>query len=371
MSNMITKSIVAGFALFSMLFGSGNIVFPLVLGQTCPDNWPLALIGWLVAAVLIPMIGYYGAMLFDADRKKYLAPIGRHVTAILMFIIMMLVGPFGVLARIVNVAFGGINNLAPEISIGMFSAVFTVISVALALHPGKIVQVIGIIFTPLKFGGIAAIVLGALYFGGSISHVTESPLLPSTTLITGFNMGYQTMDLLASLIMASEIYQYLKGAMPESDRNDKKKLLRFTGAACLIGGIILSIAYIGLLLIGVQYSDRLADTPAEAILGKIAELSMGSSASWFVSIVIAISCMATAIILCSVFTDYIHEDVLKKKFSRKIILGLVGIVMFTISLLGFGQICAILGMILEKIYPALMIFIGCRIVYYYAVINKK
>jgi LIVCS family branched-chain amino acid:cation transporter len=371
MNKMVTKSIVAGFAIFSMLFGSGNIVFPLILGKTCPDNWPMAIGGWLVAAVFIPMIGYYGAMLFDADRNKYLAPIGKYVTALLMFVIMMLVGPFGVLARIVNVAFGGINNLAPDILIWMFSAVFTSVTVALAFHPGKIVQIIGVIFTPLKFGGIAAIVLGALYFGGSISHVTENPLPPTDTLITGFNMGYQTMDLLAALIMSGEVYHYLKMALPESDCNDKKKLLKFTGTACLIGGIILSIAYIGLLLIGVQYSDGLADTPPEAILGKIAELSMGHSTSWFVSIVIAVSCLATAIILCSVFTNYICNDVLKKKIDRKIVLVLVGGVMFAVSLVGFGQICAFLGMILEKIYPALMIFMGGRIGYYYAVINKK
>jgi LIVCS family branched-chain amino acid:cation transporter len=368
---MIGKSFVAGFAIFSMLFGSGNLVFPLVLGQSCPDHWALALIGWLFAAVLIPMIGYYGAMLFDADSGKYLAPIGKYATALLMFIIMMLIGPFGVLARIVNVAFGGINNLAPEIPIWFFSVIFTFLTVVLALHPGKIVQIIGVIFTPLKFGGLAIIILGALYFGGSISHVTENPLSPTATLITGFSMGYQTMDLLASLIMAGGIYQYLKGALPESDRDNKKKLLQFTGTACFIGGIILSLAYIGLLLISTQYSDRLTDTPAESILGKIAELSMGYSASWFVSIVIAVSCLATAIILCSSFTDYIYANILKKKFDRKVILYSVGLVMFAVSLLGFEQICAFLGMVLEKIYPILMIFIGGRIVYYYAVTSKK
>jgi LIVCS family branched-chain amino acid:cation transporter len=354
-----------------MLFGSGNLVFPLVLGKDCAVDWPLALVGWIVAAVLIPMVGYYGAMLFDADRSRYLSPIGKPATHLLMFIVMMLVGPFGVLARIVNVAFGGINNLAPSIPIGLFSAIFTAITVLIAYHPGKIVQIIGVIFTPLKFGGIAAIVIGALYFGGPISDGVVSNIPTTQTLLTGFNMGYQTMDLLASLIMAGEIYQYLKNALPEADRDDKRKLLKFTGTACLIGAIILCIAYIGLLLIGAQYSAQLSDTPPEAILGKIAELSMGFSASWFVSIVVAVSCLATAIILCSVFTDYIHVDILKKKTNRTIVLGLVGLTMFSISLLGFGQICAFLGMILEKIYPALMVFIGCRIVYYYAVINRK
>jgi LIVCS family branched-chain amino acid:cation transporter len=371
MNKKLTNSFVAGFAIFSMLFGSGNIVFPLVLGKGHPSGWLFALVGWLVAAVFIPMIGYYGAMLFDAERNKYLAPIGKHATAILMFIVMMLIGPFGVLARIVNVAFGGINNLAPCVSIGWFNSIYTLITVIFAMFPGKIIEIIGVVFTPLKFGGIAIIVIGAMYFGGPFYNADLNPVPVMTSFLDGFSMGYQTMDLLASLIMAGGIYQYLKNTLPEEDRNNKKKLLELTRSACIVGSALLSMAYIGLLLIGVQYSEHLVSTPSEAIFGKIAELSMGYSASWFVSIVIAISCLATAIILCSIFTDYVYEDILKKRVSRTIILGVVGVSLYTVSLMGFGQICELLGMVLEKIYPAIMVFIGCRIVYYYAVINRK
>jgi LIVCS family branched-chain amino acid:cation transporter len=352
-----------------MLFGSGNIVFPLVLGKACADNWILALFGWLVAAVVIPMTGYYGAMLFDADNKKLLAPIGKHLTFALMFLIMMMVGPLGVGARIVNVAFGGIHNLVPSMPLVLFSGIYTLLTVLIAYNPGKIIQIIGVVFTPLKFGGVAVIVLGALYLGGPLEHVGDTS--NAAALLNGFNMGYQTMDLTASLFAVGSVYYYIKNALPKSDQDDKKKILKLTGAACVIGGVILAIAYLGLLLIGVQYSDQLTDTPSEEIFSKIAELSMGYSASWFVSIVIAVSCLATATFLCSVFTDYIRQDILKDKFKRTPILIIVGMTTFLMSLLGFGQICQILGAILEKVYPALMVFIGCRIIYYYAVINKQ
>jgi LIVCS family branched-chain amino acid:cation transporter len=366
---MLAKSMVAGCAIFSMLFGSGNIVFPLILGKIAAGNWTLALVGWLIAAVLIPMIGFYGAMLFDADYKKYLAPMGKYLTAILMFIIMNLVGPFGVIARIVNVSFGGINNLAPQMPLVVFSAIYVLLTVILAYKPDKVVGLIGKIFTPLKFGGLAVIVIGALYFGESFSYNCPNPI--EASFLKGFNMGYQTMDLLGCLLFSGSIYYYIKNAMPKEDINDKKKLLNLVGIACVIGSVMLAIAYAGLLLIGVQYSAQLSMIADEAILGKIAELSMGTEASWFVSIVIAVSCLATAVVLCSVFTDYVYKDLLKEKFNRTIILFCVGLLAFAMSLLGFGKICSILGMILEKVYPALMVFIGIRIVYYYAVINKK
>jgi LIVCS family branched-chain amino acid:cation transporter len=366
---MFSKSIVSGCAIFSMLFGSGNVVFPLILGKIYADNWLLALVGWLVAAVAIPMLGYYGAMLFDGDNKKYLAPLGKHLTFAVIFLIMMMVGPLGVGARIVNVAFGGIHNVAPQISLPLFSGIYTLLTVILAYNPGKVIQIIGVIFTPLKFGGVAAIVLGALYFGGSFEHTGETTNMAA--LMNGFNMGYQTMDLTAALFAAGGVYCYIKNVLPESERENKKSIVKLAKGACIIGGLLLAIAYLGLLLIGVQYSDQLVDTPSEEIFSRIAELAMGLSASWFVSIVIAVSCLATATFLCSAFTDYIHQDILKGKFKRTPILITVGLTIFSMSLLGFGQICQILGMILEKIYPILMVFIGCRIFYYYAVINKR
>jgi LIVCS family branched-chain amino acid:cation transporter len=361
---------IAGSAIFSMLFGSGNIVFPLMLGKMWGGDWFIPLIGWLIAAVAIPMLGFYGAMLYDGERQKLLAPIGKHCSFALVFIVMMLVGPFGVVARVVNVSFGGFGNLLPQLPFWVFSAVYVFLAVLVAYRPDKIISVIGIIFTPLKFGGLAAIVIGAMYIGGQIPSSSGSGSA-CTQLTSGFGMGYQTMDLLASVLFASNIYLYMKNSLPEADRNDRAKLLKFVGVACVIGALMLAAAYIGLLLIASQYSDQLAGVPDESLLGKIAELAMGSSASWFISVVIAISCFATAVMLCTAFTDYVHKDILKEKFNRTVVLVCVGAVAFIVSLLGFGQICSFLNMVLEKLYPMLMVFIAGRMVYYYAVINKK
>lgn len=361
---IIGKVVLAGFSIFSMVFGSSNIVFPLIIGKDSMANFSYSALGWLLATVLIPMIGYFGAMLFDADNKKYLSPLGKHATAILMFIIMMMVGPFGVIARGVNVSFGGVHILAPQVSEVLFNAIYCFLTILLAWHPGKIVQVIGVIFTPLKFGGMIAVIFGALFFANSLTDIEPAVNSAAIDFLKGFEVGYQTMDLLSAFLVATTIFIYIKNSMPEEKRENNKEVLKMIGMACIVGSVVLSVVYFGLVFVGAVYAPQLLATPDEALFTKIAELAMGGYASWFVATVIAACCLATNIVLSSVFTDYVHKDLLKEKFNRKIILLAVGCVTFAMSLLGFERICGMLGKILSAIYPALIIFVVLRIGYW-------
>ena len=366
---MLGKVVLAGFAIFAMIFGSGNIVFPLIIGKNFASHWSISNLGWLLATVFVPLIGYYGAMLFDADTKKYLKPTGKYFIAIFTFLVMMMTGPFGVTARGVNVSFGGIHILSPNMPEWIFNIIYVAITILLAWNPGKIVHLLGTIFTPLKFGGIALIVIGALYFCESSIPVSEIPRL--VAFINGFEMGYQTMDLLAAFIMATSIYVYIKNALPDDKKNDKNQLLKFCAWACLIGGIVLTVVYTGLAFVGAKYSIALQDTPDEALFTEVAKIAMGSYASWFVAIVIASCCLATNIVLSSIFTDYVYKDICKEKINRKLILILVGITTVAVSFLGFAKLCSLMGLILAKLYPIMIIFVIARIIYYYAKGSKE
>ena len=362
--SIVGKVVLTGFSIFSMIFGSSNIVFPLIIGKNSTSNFAYATLGWLAAAVVIPMGGYFGAMLFDADNKKYLAPLGKHVISILMFIIMMMVGPFGVIARGVNVSFGGVHILAPGVAEGLFNALYCFLTILLAWHPGKVVQLIGVIFTPLKFGGIAIVILGALYFANSLTDFEPAVNSRFVDFIESFKVGYQTMDLLSAFLIASTIYVFIKNSLPEDKRENRREVLKMIGMACIVGSFILSVVYFGLIFVGAVYAPQLMATPDEALFTKVAELAMGGYASWFVAIVIAACCLATNIILSSVFTDYVHKELLKEKFDRKIVLLAVGGITFAMSLMGFEQICNMLEKILSVIYPVLIVFVAIRIVYY-------
>ena len=369
--SMISKAVVAGFAMFSMMFGSSNIVFPIIIGKDYTSNFVYALLGWLAATVLIPMIGYFAAMLYDADNKKYLSPLGKHLSFLVMFLLMIMMGPFGVTARNVCVSFGGVHLLSPGVSEYLFNGLYCLMAVLLAWHPGKIVQVIGAIFTPLKFGGVVIVTVAALYFGGSFADIPHSTIPAPEVIFSSFNIGYQTLDLLASILTASTIFLYLKNSLPEEKRNDKKLMIRFSIMSCVAGGIVLSIVYTGLVLIGSQYSTVLAGIPEESFFPKIAEIAMGDYASWSIAVIIAACCLAVNIILTSVFADFLHKDLFKEKFNRRVLLIITGALTFVMSLLGFKELVSIMGKILEFVYPGLIIFTFGRIIYYFARERKK
>ena len=368
MSSMLGRVILAGFAIFAMLFGSGNIVFPFIFGKNFASNWGVANIGWLLAAVIIPMVGYFGSMLFEANTEKYMKPLGKHTTALFMLLVMIMVGPFGVSARCVNVSFGGFHIAFPELSDFVFNSIFCLITIILAWNPGKLVQLMGAIFTPLKFGGLAIVVLAAMYFCDSSIPLSTASVKDAFT--GGFEMGYQTMDLIAAFIMTIPIYNYIKNALPEDQRNNKKLLIKFSGWTCFVGGALLAVVYTGLAFVGAEYSTILQGTPDESLFAKIAEVAMGEYAATFVAIVIAVGCLATNIALTTIFTDYVHKTILKEKFNRSVLLIATGITTLLMSALGFAKICSMMAMILSKLYPALIIFVIARITYYYSKIYK-
>ncbi len=53
-----------GIAIFSMFFGSGNVVFPLLLGKMTGEQIPWALLGLTITAVGAPLLGLLGSVLF-------------------------------------------------------------------------------------------------------------------------------------------------------------------------------------------------------------------------------------------------------------------------------------------------------------------
>lgn len=368
---LLSKATMAGFAIFAMLFGSGNIVFPIMLGKQFATKFEFAMIGWLISAAFIPILGFYGAMLYDADNKKYLSPLGKHLSFALILLVMIVAGPFGTIPRNINVSFGGIVLLAPNASMIIFNLFFCMIGVALAWNPGKLVTIMSKVFTPLKFGGVLIIAVAALWAGGKFGSTTGTDISVFTTTYKSFEYGYQTLDLLSSFQCAIIIFMFLKNCLPEKEQNNKKLIVKFAGMSCAISVVIFSIVYIILILIGAQYSDRLQGIPNESLFTQIASIALGGYASWFIAIVISACCLGSNVALTSVFTDYVHKDLLKEKYKRTYILLAVGVLIFAMSLLGFEQIIHFLGIILSAIYPAIIVFTFIKVIYYFVKLNKK
>ena len=121
LSTSSSKVLSTGLAMFSMFFGAGNVVFPLVVGQAAGDQTVFAMLGLLITAVGVPFLGLLAILLFQGNYQKFFARAGKVPGFVLAAAIMLLIGPFGGLPRCIALSYSTINVSWPVISFGAFS----------------------------------------------------------------------------------------------------------------------------------------------------------------------------------------------------------------------------------------------------------
>lgn len=367
--NQNKKNILtAGFALFSMFFGSGNLVFPLYVGREACSSYPYAILGLFLTAIIIPVIGFLGVTLNDGNREKYFSNIGSTGTFLLTALMLSLMGPFGVIPRCIGVAFGGITLIFPTLSLSVFSAIFCVALFALIWSSENVVSIIGKILTPLKLGGIIILIMAGIFFAPQTTHcLTNSTSTESFNL--GITQGYQTMDLLAGFFFGCSIVEFLrKNATTQSSTKD---IFKSSICAGILGSILLAIVYTGFILLGAYYAPLIQNVPAETILAHISGIALGKESIPFVGFTLAVSCLATATILTKLFADFLSTEILKNKLSYRQSALITLIISFIGSLFGFQQIVCWIAWFLSWLYPLLLLYAVYKVYEGIILLNQK
>jgi len=341
-----TLILSTGLAMFSMFFGSGNLVFPLVVGQTSEGHFGLATIGILLTGVLVPFLGILAMLLFNGSSKDFFGRLGKPATFWFPLIALSLMGPFGVLARCITVAHGAFRLLLPDTSLWLFSFIACAIIFILAISKNRIVPLLGSILTPLLLISLSAIAIFGLI---SVDLPSMSPNGSWDSFKNGIFQGYQTMDLLAAFFFSAFVIKHLK--THKATDNPLPVFLK----ASLVGAGLLSIVYFALVLLGSMYAPQLATIQPQEMLGFIAKAALGPWAAPVVCIAVVLACLTTAIVLTSLFADFLRKEVSKDKISNSTALATTLLIAFGTSTLEFSGIARFLGPILEIIYPALIV----------------
>jgi len=230
----------------------------------------MAILGFVLTAVLVPFLGLIGMILFDGNYRSYFDKLGRIPALLLIAIILMLIGPFGVVPRCITVAFGGFNLLMPSLSFELFSLFFCGIIIACIWTKSRIVDIIGLFLTPFKLGGIIILILFGLWFG---QDAVQGGLSSPEAFTNALFKGYQTMDLMAAFFFSSAIVYYLRNHLTAQD--DNKTLVKMSVAASIMGALLLTIVYIGFIGLGAKYAPYLHDAQPEHLL-----VAIGASGTW-------------------------------------------------------------------------------------------
>lgn len=339
-----------GFALFSMFFGSGNLVFPLVVGRDSAGEPLWSALGIILTGVIVPFLGVFGMMLFNGSIQDFFRSLGKTGTFVFSLVALGLMGPFAVLARCFTVAHGAMLAVFPSIPLLVTSVIFCLAIFIVTANKSKVIPALGSILTPILLISIAAIAFFATKQAFSVG--VSTPVLlegvkgtPWSSFSNGFVQGYQTMDLLAAFFFSNFVIQYLR---------DKKQSTHIFLKSALVGGGVLSVVYVILVALGSFYAPSLQGVMPQELLGHIAIQTLGRMGAPCLCIAVVLACFTTAVVLTSLFADFLHKEVLKEKLNHRFSLGVTLLIGLVVSSFGFSGIAKYLGPLVEFIYPGLI-----------------
>lgn len=360
---MISTILSTGIAIFASLFGAGNFVYPLALGRFAGDMIVYALIGFCLTAIVLPVIGLVGAMLFDGDYNRFFERVGHWAGRVIVFVCMIFLA-VGI-ARIIMVSHGAVSDLLHGISLFNYTIAACLVILVATIRRAKIVGLLGYILGPLKIGMVFIVIIKGLITAKTMlpTHIT----IPQAVL-EGFSTGYLTLDLIGTLFFSGVFALGIKAA--EGQNIAPKRLATIGVLAGVVGGALLGLAYLGLSLVAALHADALCGIEATKLLPAIACMALGEHASVFVNITIAVSCMTTAIVLTTVFAGYLQEKATvimqalagrSLNYIQALLVTLVAV--FAMAILGFDELQGKMIPVVQVLYPVLFISAACNIAY--------
>lgn len=361
MSSSVSKfsTLTTGFAMFSMFFGAGNVVFPLALGQYAQSQNIYAILGLLITAVGVPFLGLISMTLFNGHYQSFFGRIGKVPGFLLAAAIMGLIGPFGALPRCIALSFSTLHMYLPSLSLPVFSMFSCLLIYLLTFRKNRIVDILGYALTPFLLIILLVIIIKGFWEAPAIP---VSDLSSSFTFFEGLKEGYQTMDLLGAFFFCSVVLNALRKSSVVNSL-DSKALMSSTLKASCIGAFLLGAIYVGFSYIAAFYSVHLDGIGKEALLGTISHHILGPYAGIVASAAVALACLTTAIALAAVFAEFLHLEISQNRINYHTSLLITLAISFVFSILNFTGLIAFLAPILQVCYPALIILSALNIAY--------
>ncbi|MFA6263244.1 MAG: branched-chain amino acid transport system II carrier protein [Candidatus Babeliales bacterium] len=347
----LSRILPIGIAIFAMLFGAGNIVFPLGLGRETTSQASYAIIGFLITGIVVPLLGLIAASLFDGSYKKFLGTIGKIPGAFLAAICMLLLGPLGATPRCITVAYAAVTWHFPHLSTFAFSLAAAALVFVATMRRGKIVELLGKFLGPLKL-----VLLLSIVVIGLLSPVAPSvsSLSSMSSFFRGIIEGLGPLDLLATIFFSGLIVTAIK-AQAQKEELSSRQIISIGIKAGIIGGCLLGIVYTGFCLLAAKYGALVfVDVPKEQLLSVLTMCVLGSKASLLVNVTVTVACITTAIALTAVFADYLTHEVFLGRISYWHALLLTVTTTFAMANLGFAGVAHVIEPFAILCYPALI-----------------
>ncbi|MFA8451244.1 MAG: branched-chain amino acid transport system II carrier protein [Bacteroidales bacterium] len=343
-----TSSLVTGFSIFALFFGSGNLIFPPKLGIVTGENWLIGTIGFLISDIVLSLIALISILRGGGFLEKIIDTISPTTSKIIVTTIILFIGPIVAIPRILAVIYEvGIEPLIPESGNTLVSIVFLILTALVVLDPRNIVGIIGKYITPILLISLVGFIIVGL------SNPTGTEVYPpqKAAFQYGIFEGYQTLDIMGAVIFAKIFTNNFRDNHVYDHHKQSIIILRSSGVAMLL----MLIVYGGLAWLGALSQSHYNQSVDNVVLLKgIFHNSAGKFGYVILSVVVITACYTTVLGLVSTSAEYFHKLV-KKKVNYKLWVIIVLVISFIISNLGVQKILNISLPLMELFYPIVII----------------
>ena len=354
LSNLRTRDIIAlGFMTFALFIGAGNIIFPPIVAQQAGEHVWIAALGFLVTAVGLPVLTIVALSRVEGSIQLLSSPLGKVASLILTIACYLTVGPLFATPRTATVSYEiGFSSYfgTDSSSLFIYSLIYFSIVTLVSLYPNKLLDTVGHFLAPVKIISLAILGIAAFVIPTGVIHPAINNYVASPAS-EGLVNGYLTMDTLGALVFGIVIIK----AIHSRGVTDTKLVTKYAVIASLISGVGLTLVYLSLFKLGLG-SHEVAPNAANGavILHAYVQHAFGNTGSLFLTGMIFLACMVTAIGLTCACAEYFSQ--LTKIPYKVFVFVLVGFSLL-ISNLGLTKLIAVSVPVLSAIYPPAIVVI--------------
>ena len=340
--------VVIGAALFAMFFGAGNMIFPPYLGLQAGVEWFVAFLGYYLADVGLAVVAML-ALIRTGGSEGLLRPLGKVWGTGLMVAIMLCLGPLISIPRTAATTFElSVYPLWKDANLNLFCAAFFVVVFLLSVNESAVVDIVGKILTPILFVSLLILIIKGVVF--PLGEITAQPL-NDKVVASGISAGYQTMDVLASVVFGALI---LNSAAQKGYTTRERQAAASVGAS-LVAGAGLLVVYAGLTYLGAtaQALPNTRLTRIELLVALVRAILPGKGGMVFFGVIAALACLTTAIALTSAASKY-FAGLSKGRLSYKLVVAAICAFSAAVSGIGVERLVELAAPILGVVYPPVL-----------------
>jgi LIVCS family branched-chain amino acid:cation transporter len=351
--------LIIGSLIFGMLFGAGNLIFPVHLGQLAGSHWLAATGGFLLSGVFLPLFALLAISITHANGLYELAlPNGKRFALIFLMLVQIVIGPLCATPRTATVPYtiGIAPYLKPQMQgwgLLIYTGLFFLVVYYCATREGKITEIIGKVLNPIFLVMLFVIFLLAFIHPlGAVSTPQPTPNYLAHAFSNGFIQGYNTIDALAALVFGVTIIT----AVRQMGYQSQQSVSLATTKGGLIGILGIGVLYIGLIWLGTmsRHHFKIAENGGTT-LNQIAHYYMGDFGNALLLTLTTITCMTTAMGLVVAFAQDFHYRF--PQISYKTFLRGSCLLSFIVANIGLDQIVTWSKPVLMFLYPLAIVLI--------------